>query len=207
MSNRKQLLLFAVLVFLVPVVTIYATRWYSNRMAKLPDYGTVAIDSLAGKPGALTDQEESVFSMGNWKGNVSVVNFFFTHCPVVCPKMMKNMSDVEKALRGEKGLVFTSFSVDPEHDSASQLQHFANLFGIQYNNWKLVTGEKPVIYKLARNGFKLVASEGDGGPLDFIHSDKIVLLDRQQHIRGFYTGTEKEETDQLLHDIKKLLHE
>ena len=182
MSNRKQLVLFGVLVFLVPFVTIYATRWYNNRVAALPDYGVVAIDSLSGSPGAFTDQQANRFSMESWKGNIAVVNFFFTHCPVVCPKMMKNMSDVEKELRGEKGLIFTSFSVDPEHDSATQLQHFADLFGIAYRDWKLVTGEKPVIYKLARNGFKLVASEGDGGPMDFIHSDKIILLDRQQQV-------------------------
>jgi protein SCO1/2 len=74
-------------------------------------------------------------------------------------------------------------------------------------HWNLLTGDKPAIYKLARRGFFLTASDGDGGPNDFIHSDKLVLIDKQNRIRGYYTGTDDKAVQQLIVDIKKLKYE
>ncbi|HEY9259712.1 MAG TPA: SCO family protein, partial [Chitinophaga sp.] len=59
----------------------------------------------------------------------------------------------------------------------------------------------------ARKGLYLTATDGDGGEDDFIHSDILVLLDKQQHIRGYYKGTAEAEVSTLLADIKKLQHE
>ncbi len=52
-----------------------------------------------------------------------------------------------------------------------------------------------------------MATDGDGGPQDFIHSDRLVLLDQNNYIRGYYDGTETSEVNQLIADIKKLLKE
>jgi protein SCO1/2 len=70
-----------------------------------------------------------------------------------------------------------------------------------------LTGDKPEIYKLARRSFFLTASDGDGGPNDFIHSDKLVLIDKENRIRGFYTGTDEKAVKQLMTGIKKLKYE
>ena len=53
----------------------------------------------------------------------------------------------------------------------------------------------------------IVATDGDGGPNDFIHSEKLVLVDKQKRIRGYYDGTSGQEVDQLIEDIKKLKNE
>jgi protein SCO1/2 len=53
----------------------------------------------------------------------------------------------------------------------------------------------------------VVATDGDGGPDDFIHSERLVLVDKQRRIRGYYNGTSENETDQLITDIKKLKNE
>jgi protein SCO1/2 len=70
--------------------------------------------------------------------------------------------------------------------------------------WDLLTGDKKELYRLARNSFLVSATDGDGGPDDFIHSEKLVLIDTQKRIRGFYSGTDEAEVNQLIKDIKKL---
>ena len=75
------------------------------------------------------------------------------------------------------------------------------------SNWQLLTGSKQEIYRLARKSFQVVATDGDGGDNDFIHSDQLILIDTKKRIRGYYEGTEEKETAQLIKDIKKLEHE
>ncbi len=48
------------------------------------------------------------------------------------------------------------------------------------------------------------ATDGDGGPGDFIHSDQLVLIDPLKRIRGYYNGTDENEVNRLIHDIDKL---
>jgi protein SCO1/2 len=87
------------------------------------------------------------------------------------------------------------------------LQKYAQRFSINTRQWQLLTGSKQAIYKLARNSFEIVATDGDGGPDDFIHSEKLVLVDRQRRIRGYYDGTDDTAIKNLIRDIKKLQHE
>lgn len=103
--------------------------------------------------------------------------------------------------------MLVSFTVDPQRDSIQQLKSYATRMGLNTNHWDLLTGDKKEIYRLARKSFLVVAADGDGGADDFIHSDKLVLIDRRLQIRGFYDGTENEDIKQLLIDINKLKHE
>ena len=121
--------------------------------------------------------------------------------------MTANLKKVQAAFAGKKDLLIVSFSVDPERDSVAQLKKFAQRFNIDESNWQLLTGSKQEIYRLARKSFQVVATDGDGGDNDFIHSDQLILIDTKKRIRGYYEGTEGKETAQLIKDIKKLEHE
>ncbi|MDB5240267.1 MAG: electron transporter SenC, partial [Spirosoma sp.] len=46
----------------------------------------------------------------------------------------------------------------------------------------------------------------DGKPDEtFIHSEKLVLVDKQGIVRGFYDGTDKEDVDRLVLEMRVLL--
>ena len=96
-----------------------------------------------------------------------------------------------------KGLKLVSFTVDPERDSVWVLSEYAKGWGAIDGKWFFITGEKKNIYELARKGFILPVEEGDGGPNDFIHSDRVVLVDSKGRIRGYYSGTDPEDVDKL----------
>ena len=143
----------------------------------------------------------------DWKDKIVVADFFFSHCPTICPAMTRNLKKVQAAFKNEGNVLINSFSVDPVRDSATQLKAYSRRMQIDNSNWHLITGDKMGIYRLARESFMIVATDGDGGPGDFIHSEKLVLIDRQKRIRGFYQGTSESDTERLINDIKKLKDE
>jgi len=193
---------FVLLVVLAPFTVYGLVSWYQGRYQPLPVLGeeghTIANFQLQ-------NQRGETVSLQHWKGKIVVANYFFTHCTSICPKMMYQLKRVQ-AYAGINNLAIASFSVDPERDSVMRLQAYAAKMELK-KDWDLLTGNKKELYRLARNSFLVTATDGDGGPDDFIHSDNLVLIDTQKHIRGFYNGTEETEVNQLINDIKKLAQE
>ena len=203
MIKKYSIWLFVAAVVLLPVGVFAIVKWYEHGFTKLPVLGpehhSIADYQLVNQCGATT-------SIKDWNDKIVVANLFFTHCPVVCPKMIRNLKKVQQLYAGDEELMINSFTVDPERDSVGQLLEYATRMDIQ-KNWQLITGSKKNIYKLARKSFLVVATDGDGGPDDFIHSELLILIDKQKRIRGFYNGTVSGEVDDLLRDINRLKRE
>jgi protein SCO1/2 len=198
-------------VFILPLVVYSGFLFFEQKFQKLTVFGKEEIvngkkiqHTIAGFE--LVNQDGVKKGIEDWTGKIVVVDFFFTHCPVICPKMTANLKRVQEAF-SDNEILINSFSVDPQRDSAVQLKKYSEKFRINLDNWQLLTGDKKDIYKLARNSFMLVATDGDGGPDDFIHSEKLTLIDKKKMIRGYYDGTNEKDTDQLIYDIKKLQDE
>lgn len=152
------------------------------------------------------NQNSDTITDARMKGVVTVADFFFTTCPTICIDMALNKKRIqEHFLEDNSKLQILSFTVDPEVDTPEQLLKYAYENDVKSNSWNLLTGSKPEIYEIARKGFMVTATEGDGGPNDFIHDNKFVLVDREKRIRGYYDGTSSEDTDRLITDIEKLL--
>lgn len=188
-------------VVLIPVLLFATWQLIEKNFAALPVYQPEGREVFDFK---MQNQEGRWVSPGEWKNKVVVVNFFFTHCPTICPKMTNNLKTVSAVYKDDPQVQINSFSVDPERDSVATLKKYAERYNVDAGNWNLVTGDKIEIYRLARKSFSIVATDGDGGPNDFIHSDKLVLLDKAGQIRGYYDGTSETEVKQLINDIKKL---
>jgi protein SCO1 len=199
MLRRHAIWIFIAVVVLLPMTLFAIVKWTEYAFQDLPVLPDKNHDIGSFQ---LSDQYGKIVNRESLKGKITVVNFFFTHCPVVCPKMINQLKRVQ-AYADVGDFSIYSFSVDPERDSASRLLAFAERMSIA-GNWRLVTGEKIAIYRLARKGFNIVATDGDGGETDFIHSELFVLLDKESRIRGYYNGTEKDEVDRMIADMKKL---
>lgn len=161
----------------------------------------------------LIDQDGQPIDQDYLKGQISVVDFFFTTCTTICPKMSRQMSQVVWLLDDEyfKDVRFLSITVDPEYDRPEVLKEYAKTYRQDpdepLKNWKFATGTKEVIYPLGVEGFKLATQEDVDALGGFLHSEKFVLLDRQGHIRGYYDGTSTEDRQLLEEDIKMLIGE
>lgn len=157
---------------------------------------------------SLTNQYGETVTMQTVSGKIKVVDFFFTTCPGICPKMSTQLSRVQKTFADVSELVILSHTVNPEEDSVEVMSAYANQYGAVKGKWHLLTGNKSSIYQLGEKGYFLPVSEGDTGIADdFIHSEKFILVDKENHIRGFYDGTDQKEVDRLITEINVLKHE
>ncbi|PCH98135.1 MAG: SCO family protein [Bacteroidetes bacterium] len=154
---------------------------------------------------SFTDQNGNTVNGASFDSKVYVADFFFTSCQSICPIMTSEMLRVQQHFEGVKELAFLSHTVDPETDSLEVLKAYQIDKNTDESNWHFVTGNKAELYEIARRGYFVPVEDGDGGPEDFIHSPMLMLIDKEKHIRGFYDGTNSEQVDKLIEDIRKLL--
>jgi len=188
-------------------------KWYENNVEALPYYhdGTAtesaSIEHFSVPQFFFVNQEGIPLTNRFVKKKVWVVNYFFTSCPTICPKMMAGLKLVQQAFTNDGQIRIVSLTVDPFHDTPAKLKSYAEKKNINLNQWQLATGNQVDLYRFARKGLFITANDGDGGVNDFIHSDKIVLIDLKNHIRGYYDGTDKDEIIKLIKDMKRLKSE
>ncbi|MGB0390168.1 MAG: SCO family protein [Salibacteraceae bacterium] len=152
------------------------------------------------------NQDSNIVTAANFKNKIYVVDFFFTHCPTICPVMTKNMSKVYDTFSEDNEVLFLSHTIDIKNDSVPQLKKYANKIGISSEKWHMVTADKKVIYDLAKQ-YMVSAEEDPNSPGGYMHSGAFILMDGQHRIRGYYDGTLEEDTDQIIADIKVLKNE
>ena len=153
---------------------------------------------------SLTNQNGETITQNDYKDKIYIADFFFTTCPTICPIMTKNMANIQKQILDDDEVLLLSHSVTPDIDSVPQLKKYALEKGVVDRKWNLVTGNKKHIYELARKSYLAVKEDGDGGPFDMIHTENFILVDKERRIRGTYDGTNPEEINKLIEDLKIL---
>ena len=141
------------------------------------------------------------------EGKVKIVDYFFTHCPTICPIMSSQLARGQQWLDARNlsdDVVLLSHSVDPVRDTPDRLKTYATQLGADTTSWKFLTGHKEDLYDHARHGYYLSALESDTAAGGFLHSDTFVLVDQRNRIRGFYDGTSTDEVDAMLMDAAQL---
>jgi len=155
----------------------------------------------------LINQNGDTITQKNYEDKIYVADFFFTRCQSICPIMTNNMGKLQEVFKNDADIKFLSLSVTPIIDSVEVLKKYAIEKGVIDGKWNITTGDKKHIYELARKSYFVVLDEGDGGLQDFIHTENFVLVDKKKQIRGFYNGTDFEDIERLISDIKILQQE
>ena len=165
----------------------------------------------------LTNQDNKSISDKDYLGKVYVVEFFFTTCPTICPKMNESMLQLQEEFYGNPNFGLASITIDPAKDTPQVLKEHANLLGVKHYNWHFLTGDKEYIYSLANKGFNLYAGENNKVAGGFEHSGLFALVDKNGKIRCrkdaqgnpilYYDGLEASGVEAIKEDIKKLLEE
>ena len=139
----------------------------------------------------------------DFENHIQVADFFFTSCPSICPKVMKEMYKIYEAVSDDQQIKLVSFTIDPKRDTPETLKIYADNLGINHDKWLFLSGDKEETFELA-NSYFVSALEDPEAPGGFDHSGKIILVDKKGHIRSFTEGTDPSTTDQFIKDIKKL---
>ncbi|ASU32804.1 SCO family protein [Mucilaginibacter xinganensis] len=151
----------------------------------------------------LTDQNGNAVSLKTLNNKILVINFFYTGCPSVCGLMNRNVNVIDSFYTRNKMVYFLSVTVDPKHDDVTALKKYADGFKDLSKKRLFLTGDTATIYNLARQG--LLVNALQTGPDEFVYSDKLILVDRDRRIRGYYTGASTLEAERLNDEIKVLI--
>jgi protein SCO1 len=217
MSNSKALILGILL--LVPILIFifigtFGEHHYTLRtyFPQLDGRGEVVYDEKGDTlfnqipEFRLTAQQGQEISQQQLDGNIYVADFFFATCPDICKEMSSQLVRVQEAFQDEAQVKLVSFSVNPEHDTPEVLQAYGERYGADPDKWYFLTGDRDQIYSLAKKGFYLPVMQVEGQQ-DFIHSDKFMLVDKNRYVRGIYNGTDADDVDRLILEIRVLLDE
>jgi protein SCO1/2 len=198
---------------------------YKSDLAYIPsiDGGHKKVPSFS-----FTNQLGEKITNEDYLGKVYVIEFFFTTCPTICPRMNRNLVEIQNEFKDFENFGVASFTITPEIDTPEVLKAYADKYEITNPNWHLMTGEEDVIYKLANEGFYLYTAKNDEIIDGFEHSGNFALIDKEGFIRSrlkspdnpliYYNGivSEAEGVDDegipqeitiLKEDIAKLLKE
>lgn len=160
------------------------------------------------RPFSLINQNNQTFTEKDIEDKICVVDFFFTTCPGICPKLAKSMADIQKEFLADDELLLLSHSVMPDVDSVPVLQAYANEKKVNFKRWKLLTGSKKEIYDLGRKYYFVEEDEGISKSDDiFLHTENFILIDKERHIRGIYNGLDPSSIQSLISDIHRLKQE
>ena len=154
-----------------------------------------------------TDQLGRPFTKKTLEGKIYVADYFFTTCGSICPVMSKQMKRVYDNFINDNEVIFVSHTVDPETDSVQTLKAYADKLNVSSDKWYFLTGNKKELYNLAREGYLLDASQGNGDVNDFIHTQNFALVDKNFQLRGYYDGTDSADIERLILEIKLLKQE
>jgi protein SCO1/2 len=168
----------------------------------------------------LTNQDSLLISNEDYLGKVYLVEFFFTSCPTICPRMNINMKKIEAVFGHRDDFGIASITIDPKTDTPTQLKTYAEAYQVLSPNWHFLTGDQDYIYDLANRGFNIFAGINPDVAGGFEHQGYFALIDQEGYIRSrtdsagnpivYYLGIDEEDvnqqgTEMLLEDIPKLL--
>jgi protein SCO1/2 len=160
------------------------------------------------KPFKFTNQDGQPVTDADLQGKVTVVEYFFTTCKGICPKLNTNMKEVYAQFKDQPNFQIFSHTCNPETDSVSVLKHYADSLKVDTKKWIFITGRKDSLYQMARGSYLLDDPKNNVEKIEdqFIHTQFFALVDRNGKVRGkIYDGLKAIELQELKRDITRLL--
>lgn len=180
----------------------------------LPILGELSSDPLTGKNKyyqtpefLLKNQFNQKITHLDFKNKIQVVDFFFTSCPTICPKMTKHLKLVEKAFEKIDEVAIVSYSIDYKNDSPEALKQYSENYKINNNKWTFLTGDSDAVFELSKDYKVRAFDDGNADQRNIIHDGTFVLVDGKRRIRGYYDGLSVKDTKRLIQDINTLIAE
>lgn len=218
--NKKSFIALLVAIFL-PVTGYLLVSYYSAGVVQMPQryfYDSVNVVEKNGKTTYdtawhqvsnlhFTNQLGQQVSLDDLKGKIIVLDFFFTHCPTICPKLAVAMKKLQTSFPNNDSIVqFVSISIDPKHDSVQQLRNWARKFNVNPDSWWLGTGDRDSIYNFALHEIKASVADVNVDTA-FVHTENFFLLDKDRVVRGWFSGLDSIAQSKLVRDIPLLMLE
>ena len=203
--NKKKVWGYAL--FFIGLVTVF--MFVISRVTDMFKRSTLTERSIV-QPFLFVNQDGQTITNADVAGKVYVVNYFFTTCKGICPRMNNNLKSVYEQFKGNPDFMILSHTCDPETDSVPKMKRYADSMQVNTQQWAFLTGRKDSLYKMARYSYGIDDPKNAVNDIkdDFIHTQFVALVDKNGIVRGqVYDTLKKDEIEKLKHDIEELLKE
>jgi protein SCO1/2 len=214
-GNKYKMAAIAAIVILpiIGILMLARAKWVHQ---ELPYLGETIVASDGKKEYhtvsdiRLINQHGQPIGLDDFDSCIIVANIFFASCAEVCPAMNKQVQVIAEEFRPFPNVRFLTVTIDPERDSVPVLAKYANAYNADLYKRTFATGSKREIYDWVINDL-LLATEQRGQ--DFIHDDRVVIIDKARHIRSILETSGKnytrklERVKRIQDDINNLLYE
>lgn len=152
---------------------------------------------------AMIDQHGKFLQIRELRGNAFVINFIFTRCKAatMCPASTTRMSELQETLRKEavESVHLVTVTFDPEFDSPGILRAYGKNYGVENENFHLLTSTQETVDDLLRLFGILTVDEA--GTIN--HTMATLLVDANRRIAYRKEGSQWT-TEEFLEEIRKL---
>ena len=195
------------LILLVAVgILFFSCKEKNAKLEKAPPVlGEAFLEEWKEQEAAAFLNQFGTFSSTTAEGKIQVVDFFFTSCPTICPKMTRHLKEVQEHFSGNAQVEIISYSIDGLNDTPEVLANYAEAYGIDSAQWKFLTGDPELIFERSRAYKVMAVDDKSGEERNLIHDGTFVLVDAQKRIRGYYNGLDIVDTQRLIKDMEYLL--
>ncbi len=201
--KNKLIIYLVFFTALMAVFLYFVFRGTDNWKSKSPVLGYV-------KDFQFVNSNGEAVSNDIMKGKVCVVNFFFTACRGVCPRMNGELMKIYNDYKDNPDFLIISHTCDPERDSVVQLKHYADSLKIDTKKWIFLTGRKDSLYTAAKVSYMLDDPNNKLEKIEdeFLHTQFMALVDKNGKLRSqVFDALKKNEVQMLRDNIDKLLKE
>ncbi|MEP7195797.1 MAG: SCO family protein [Saprospiraceae bacterium] len=153
------------------------------------------------------DQNNSLIRLSEISKNIHVATFFFTSCPTICPKVMRNISRISDHFKNQTNISYLCFSLDYKRDSVARLIEYYTKVGFDDPKLHLLRGNQPNDIKSLAEHYLSTAVDDPTAPGGINHSGWILLVDKKKQLRSYCLGTDDIDVDRFIEDIELLMHE
>jgi protein SCO1/2 len=159
------------------------------------------------KPFSFVNQDGQAVTEKSLEGKVAVVEYFFTTCKGICPRLNNNLRTVYNEFKNQKDFIILSHTSDPQTDSAIRLKQFADSMRVDTKKWIFLTGKKDSLYAMARYSYKIddPANNPQNADDDFLHTQFIALVNKKGDVIKIYDGLKQSEMSEMKKKIAELL--
>jgi protein SCO1/2 len=158
---------------------------------------------------SFTNQDGKSVTEKDMQNKVVAVEYFFTTCKGICPRLNNNMRKVYNEFKEENDFLILSHTCDPDTDSVARLKKYADSMQVNTSRWQFLTGKKDSLYFMARESYKIddPANNPQNIEDDFLHTQFIALVNKEGNVVKIYDGLKQSELSAMSQEIKKLLKE
>jgi protein SCO1/2 len=195
-------------VFYFVFFTILVVGFYFTMTSLIPQLAKPVIPPIGTvKDFSFTNQDGVKVTEKDMANKVTVVEFFFTTCKGICPRMNKNLRTIYDQFKTENDFLILSHTCDPAIDTVAQLKRYADSFAVDTKKWMFLTGSKDSLYHMARHSYKIDDPKNDLNSIedDFLHTQFMAIVNKKGDIVKIYDGLKKDEIKEMKSEIENLL--